>query len=213
MLQLDQVKKSFNSRTVLDIPSFRFNSGIYWLKGPNGSGKTTLLRMVAGLLPFRGNMVFNGISLRRQALGYRQLASWAEAEPLYPAFLTGTGLLALYRSIRKANQADVDRLVVVMGVDDYLDSPIGAWSSGMIKKFSLLLAFVGNPSLIVLDEPLITLDENALSTVAELIRQRCLTNPEILFLLSSHQEADMGLLPAGEEILVKNQTLIHAASL
>jgi len=213
MLQLDHVKKSFNSRTVLEIPSFQFNSGIYWLKGPNGSGKTTLLRMIAGLLPFQGNMVFNGISVRRQALTYRQLTSWAEAEPLYPPFLTGTELLALYRSIRKADAADVDRLAVFMGVDAYLDSPVGAWSAGMTKKFSLLLAFVGSPSLIVLDEPLITLDGSALSTVAELIRQRCLANPETLFLLSSHQEADMGLLPAGEEVLVKNQTLIHAASI
>lgn len=212
MLQLDDVKKSFSGRTVLKIPSFQFHSGIYWLKGPNGSGKTTLLRMVAGLLPFEGNIICNGVSLQRQPVSYRRMVSWAEAEPLYPMFLTGTELAALYRSIRKADPKDVDFLIGAFGVDNYIDSPVGTWSAGMTKKISLLLAFIGMPPLVILDEPLITLDENALSVVSGLIARRC-QDPEALFLLSSHQEADMGLLPPGEEILVQNHTLSHAVSI
>jgi ABC-2 type transport system ATP-binding protein len=150
MLQLDHVKKSFSGRIVLEIPSFQFHSGIYWLKGPNGSGKTTLLRMVAGLLPFEGNIIFNDVSLQRQPLAYRRMVSWAEAEPLYPLFLTGNELVALYRSIRKADPRDVDHLTGVLGVDNYIDSPVGTWSAGMTKKVSLLLAFIGSPSLVVL---------------------------------------------------------------
>jgi ABC-2 type transport system ATP-binding protein len=212
MLQLDHVKKSFSGRLVLKIPSFRFHRGIYWLKGPNGSGKTTLLRIIAGLLPFEGNITFNGVSLHQQQQAFRRMVSWAEAEPLYPVFLTGTELVALYRSIRKADPKEVDYLTEALGVDTYIDSPVGTWSAGMAKKVSLLLAFIGDPTLIILDEPLITLDENALSTVAGLIARRC-QDPATLFLLSSHQEADMSLLPAGEEILVQNQTLTHAVSI
>ena len=111
MLQLDHVKKSFSGRIVLKIPSFQFHRGIYWLKGPNGSGKTTLLRIVSGLLPFEGNVVCNGVDLRRQPNVYRQMVSWAEAEPLYPLFLTGAELVALYRSIRKADPKDPDQNV------------------------------------------------------------------------------------------------------
>lgn len=212
MLQLDHVKKSFGGRIVLKIPSFQFHRGIYWLKGPNGSGKTTLLRIVSGLLPFEGNVVCNGVDLRRQPIVYRQMVSWAEAEPLYPLFLTGTELVALYRSIRKADPKDVEYLIGAFGVDNYIDSPVGTWSAGMTKKVALLLAFIGKPSLIVLDEPLITLDENALSVVSGLIAGRC-QDPGTLFLLSSHQDADMSLLPAGEEIFVQNQTLSHAVSI
>jgi len=212
MLQLDHVKKSFSGRIVLKIPSFEFRNGIYWLKGPNGSGKTTLLRIVSGLLPFEGKVVCNDVDLRRQPILYRQMVSWAEAEPLYPLFLTGTELVALYRSIRKADPKDVDYLIAAFGVDNYIDSPVGTWSAGMTKKVALLLAFIGKPSLVVLDEPLITLDEHALSVVSGLIAERC-QDPGTLFLLSSHQDADMSLLPAGEEIFVQNQTISHAISI
>jgi ABC-2 type transport system ATP-binding protein len=142
------------------------------------------------------------------------MVSWAEAEPLYPLFLTGTELVALYRSIRKADAEDVDHLIRVLGIDNYINSPVGTWSAGMTKKVALLLAFIGKPSLIVLDEPLITLDENALSVVSGLIARRC-EAPGTLFLLSSHQDADMSLLPAGREIFVRDQTIIlnHAASI
>ena len=58
MLQLMSVKKNYGKHLVLEISSLQLNSGIYWVKGANGSGKTTLLKMIAGLLPFEGDILF-----------------------------------------------------------------------------------------------------------------------------------------------------------
>jgi ABC-2 type transport system ATP-binding protein len=206
MLQLTNVRKSFNRRPVLDIPFLQLANGIYWLKGANGSGKTTLLKMVAGLLPFEGDILFRSVSLRDQPLTYRQMISWAEAEPLFPAFMTGTELISLYRDIRKVDQKDVDRLLDIFSMTSYVDSTIGTYSAGMTKKLSLVLAFLGDPPLIVLDEPLITLDAESLTSVNAYIGEKC-KNPGTLFLLSSHQDADMRLLPSGKELLVRNQAI------
>src|SRR5215469_3936982 len=99
MLQFTGVQKTFGPAMVLDIPSLVLPSGIYWLQGPNGSGKTTLLRILAGIAPYRGEIRLCGRSLRSEPVAYRRLVGWAEAEPLYPDFLTGSDLLAFYSGI------------------------------------------------------------------------------------------------------------------
>lgn len=208
MLQLTNVKKSYNGHRVLDIPFLQLRSGVHWLKGSNGSGKTTLLRMVGGLLPFDGDISFNAISLRKAPLPYRRMVSLAEAEPLFPAFLTGTELISLYRDIRKVPQQSVAGLLDLFAMKEYIDNAIGTYSAGMTKKLSLVLAFLGNPSLILLDEPLITLDAGALTAVCAYIGERS-NNSGTLFLLTSHQEADMELLPAGKELFVRDHTIFN----
>src|SRR5882757_9308179 len=101
MLAFTKVEKSYGSSLVLSIPSTSLAPGIYWLQGPNGTGKTTLLRMIAGLIPFKGEIHLNGHSLHRDPVAYRRNIGWADAEPQYPAFLTGADLLSFYLSIRK----------------------------------------------------------------------------------------------------------------
>src|ERR1700690_1694906 len=99
MLQFTGGQKSYGTKKILDIPSMELSLGSYWLQGPNGSGKTTLLRMLAGILPFRGHIRLQGLSLRDHPVAYRRLIGWADAEPLYPDFLTGKDLLTFYRDI------------------------------------------------------------------------------------------------------------------
>jgi ABC-2 type transport system ATP-binding protein len=104
MLQFDQVSKAYHHDPVIEIPSLKLDPGIYWLKGVNGSGKTTLLKMIAALVPFKGDISLNDISLRNTPVAYRHQLGWAEAEPLFPPFMTGIELLSLYRDIRKISK-------------------------------------------------------------------------------------------------------------
>ena len=84
MLELRNIKKSYHSEVVIQCQFLQLDKGIYWVKGTNGSGKTTLLKMIAGLLPFEGDIVYNKISQKNHPISYRRNVSWAEAEPLYP---------------------------------------------------------------------------------------------------------------------------------
>jgi len=186
MLELSQVQKSYGGEKILDIPSLQFSEGIYWLQGANGSGKTTLLRLLAGLLPFRGDVRVRNFSLHKTPVAYRRSISWADAEPLYPGFLSGEDLVSFYRKIQQPPPGQVDKLIGHFGIKGWLSSRAETWSSGMTKKLSLVLAFIGRPSLILLDEPLITLDQDSTARLIELIIDyQHLYGTSFLF--SSHQ--------------------------
>jgi ABC-2 type transport system ATP-binding protein len=186
MLELHQVKKGYGGEKILDIADLQLPAGIFWLQGANGSGKTTLLRLLAGLLPFRGDVRVQSHSLRKTPVAYRRAISWADAEPLYPGFLSGDDLITFYRKIQQPQPGQVDKLIGHFGIKSWLSSRAETWSSGMTKKLSLVLAFIGRPSLILLDEPLITLDQDSTGRLTELIvdYQRLY---ETSFLFSSHQ--------------------------
>lgn len=191
---------------MLEIPSLQIEKGIYWLKGANGSGKTTFLKMISGLLPFDGNISFNDVSLKMNPVAYRQNVSWAEAEPLFPSFMTGMELLRLYQNIRKVSKNNVELLIELFNMKEYADSNIETYSTGMIKKLSLVLALLGNQQLIVLDEPLITLDPIGVISLCTYIIEKY-KNDETTFLISSHQELDSRLLLYAKELIVNNQTV------
>jgi ABC-2 type transport system ATP-binding protein len=76
MLQFDRVYKTYNQQPVLDISHLKLERNIYWLKGINGSGKTTLLGMLAGLIPFQGDVQLNGVNIHHDPVSYRSLVNF-----------------------------------------------------------------------------------------------------------------------------------------
>lgn len=204
MLRFTNYRKQYGDYLVLEVPSLELKSGIYWLKGENGSGKTTLMKSVAGLVPFDGQIAVNGIDIRRQRDNYMRVVNYAEAEPLYPAFLTGNDLIDFYIDTKKGDRNLVEDLSVHLGVDKYAASKVGTYSSGMTKKLSLLLAFVGYPKLILLDEPLITLDQQSVQTLQHIVLER--SGEGVSFLITSHQEIHFESEPASR-IFIEDKKL------
>ncbi|MBN8852146.1 MAG: hypothetical protein BGO55_00170 [Sphingobacteriales bacterium 50-39] len=205
MLEFIQLEKAYGSQPILSIPSSRLDRGVYWLQGPNGSGKTTLLRIIAGIISFKGDIRLEGHSLRRDPIAYRRAVSWADAEPRYPAFLTGNDLLSFYLSVRKAPFSQAEQLISAFSMAAYIPTRIGSWSDGMIKKLSLVLAFLGAPSLIVLDEPLVTLDIASVQLLYEMIRYH--RGQGRSFLFTSHQDIVLSSLPIERKIFIRDQTI------
>ncbi len=190
MLELTSLRKKIKGRTVLTIESLSFPPGVHWLRGANGSGKSTLLNILAGLLPFEGEVRAAGQSLKKQPLKYRALVNHAPAEPRFPAFLTGTELCQFVQALKKGDASQHDFLCGQLGIDQFLSAPTGTYSSGMLKKLSLLLAFCGQPKWILLDEPFTTLDPLAQQSLANLILHQ--HRQGISFLLTSHHQVDAG---------------------
>jgi len=187
MLKLVQIQKKYYETLILNIPALNLSAGIYRVQGGNGVGKTTCLKTIAGLIPFEGDVIVNDtISSKKNPIRFRQLVSYAAAEPLYPGFLTGKDLLRLHVSAKDKAHEDVMQMAPAMGINAFLDNPVSSYSSGMLKKLSLLLAFTGAPSLILLDEPLITLDHGAIPVLYEWIR-RFHAQYGASFFITSHQ--------------------------
>ncbi|QEM10408.1 ABC transporter ATP-binding protein [Mucilaginibacter rubeus] len=207
MLQFQNFKKSYGNYPALKVEDLRLEAGIYWIKGVNGSGKSTLLKSIAGILAFDGDILLaDHISIKKQPVPYRKLVNFAEAEPVFPDFLTGTEMIALFADAKDAPTGQQDHYIKSMGMQSFVDRPVGTYSSGMMKKISLLLAFLGKPKLILLDEPLITIDTASLAILNNWIREKH-EQEGTSFLLSSHQILEDGSLPVSGELLVEDQTL------
>jgi ABC-2 type transport system ATP-binding protein len=204
MLQLTNVTKAYGPRIVLDIRNLTIPQGTHWVQGGNGSGKTTLMRILAGINPFEGSVALNSIDLKKEPLAYRKKVSFAEAEPLYPGFLTGQNLVEFVQKIRNETNKGIQDLTNHFDISHFLPYKIGTYSSGMTKKLSILLALIGQTNLVLLDEPLITLESSFLPQLLNILYKRQAKGTS--FLISSHQAfPDNFSVPTGK-IIVKDQS-------
>lgn len=206
MLRIADFKKSYHQQPVLDVPSLELGKGIHWIKGVNGSGKSTLLKAIGGIIDFSGDILLDGISIHQQPVPYRKSVNFAEAEPIFPEFLTGREMIALFTTAKQAPAGQETAYLESMQMQAYLDQPLGGYSSGMLKKLSLVLAFMGTPRLILLDEPLITLDTASLDILYGWIKERY-TTQGTSFILSSHQAIEQAALPISSILETAHQTV------
>lgn len=208
MIQFDGFKKQYGQHLVLDLLQFNIPKGIYWLKGINGSGKSTLLRSLAGLIPFEGKIKMENIDIQKEKRLHRQMVNYGEAAPVFPTFFSGFDLINFYTETKNGDKQSCLQLCSKMQLgDDALKKQIGSYSSGMLKKLSLALAFVGNPQWILLDEPLITLDLAAVQTILQVVEEYHAKG--VGFLLTSHQDMDFPSHALPLKILsAQNKTII-----
>ena len=204
MLSIQNLSKKYGSHVVLNVPELNIPNGTFWIEGGNGSGKTTLLKIIAGIVPFEGATSLNGIDLKKSPITYRKEISYAEAEPQYPPSLTGLELIRFFQKTRAANQSQVDQLTEHFQIGNFVNQAVGGYSSGMLKKLSLLLAFVGLQKLILLDEPLITLDVAFIPLLLATIKER--QSNGVSFLITSHQAFEENMLSFNGKITVHDQT-------
>jgi ABC-2 type transport system ATP-binding protein len=211
MLQLTNIKKSFGTHLIFSINQLTIPKGIHWLKGANGAGKSTLLKIMAGELPFEGEILMNNsLSIQKNPTAYRLLLNHAEAEPIYPSFLTGMDILAFVSDVKKGNPEQIKQVRETLSIDNYLENPIGTYSSGMLKKLSLLLAFTGQPDWILLDEPLTTLDIDSQKNLCKLIMQR--HRQGVSFIITSHHDIAHSDIDYNKTYLLEKQQIQELTS-
>jgi len=210
-LQIQDLSQRYGDSEILNIVSWNIDYGIFWIQGENGAGKSTLFRTMAGMLPYTGLLLLDGkYDLQKHPVDFRLRLNLGEAEPLYPSFLTPADLLKFVAEAKQSPSGQVEMLINVLGIN-YLETPFGNCSSGMVKKLSLALAFLGSPSVIILDEPLITIDREVRAALFQLIK----TYHEngVTFLLSSHETFQQDGLDITDTYVLKNKTLMRVPAL
>ncbi|ANI89116.1 hypothetical protein A9P82_07325 [Arachidicoccus ginsenosidimutans] len=188
MIEFNDYKKKFGDTVVLDIPKLKLEKNIYWLKGVNGSGKSTLLNSLAGLNNFDGEIFIENCDIKKQKMQHRKIINYVPAEVLFPDFLTGTDLINFYVEAKDGTKDAALEMSEKILLRDALDKKVSAYSSGMKKKLALILAFIGQPEWILLDEPLITLDVASVNIILSTVQQYA--QKEIGFIITSHQDAE-----------------------
>jgi ABC-type multidrug transport system ATPase subunit len=173
MLDVTDIGKRFGRRRVLEAVTFTCEPGcVLALVGENGSGKSTLLRIVAGVLePDEGAVTIGGDSLSKQRqralqkLGYVPEA----ADPL--PHLTAAELIDLVTSLRRAPPSPA-ALSERLGTAQLSGQLIGSLSLGQRRRVCLHAALVGDPPLLVLDEPTNGLDPDGVAMLGEVLHER-----------------------------------------
>lgn len=206
MLQINNLLKKYGDKTILDIKHLTIEKGIIHLKGINGTGKSTFSKIVAGLIPFKGTVkLFGSLSPTTNKVEYRKQVNYSESEPNYPDFLSANDLIGFVGKAKGASRNSLKSVPETFGVHAYWHDPIGTYSSGMLKRLSLCLAFLGNPSLILLDEPFNTLDTKAIELLKNMITSY--HEKGVNFILISHQNISNLGMPVHASYLVKNHTI------
>jgi ABC-2 type transport system ATP-binding protein len=203
MLRFERLRKAFHSRPVIHDCSGRFGPGIFALQGPNGIGKSTLLAALAGALPLdAGEVWIDGVSLGDDPVAVRRRLSYSPDEsPIYP-FLRGRDFLEFVAKAKDVPlDAVVEQLISGFGLEPHMGTRFGDMSLGTQKKFLLVAAWIGDPRVLLLDEPANGLDTAAREFLADLMR-RDMARTTVLF--SSHDHdfiADAGANPVQVEAL------------
>lgn len=170
MLILKKYQKKYGGNLVLEVESLQIPDGLIWIRGVNGSGKSTLLKSIAGIIPFEGDILLNGISLKKDPLVIRRMITYAEAEPFYPEMLTAREIIEFAASVRGESDEGTMELIRYFGVDTFYKQACGGYSTGMLKKVALIMAFLGDPDLILLDEPFAFIDQETEVKLIETIQ-------------------------------------------
>jgi len=171
MIRIEQLNKKFGKLTVLDDLSFSIDKpGIFAILGPNGSGKTTILKILLGMvLPQSGRVFINDQPILG-AWHYRHQIGYLPQIARFPDNLTVRELIHMIKDVRGGVTTD-DALVTRFRLEPFLDKKLGNLSGGTRQKVNIVLTFMFDTPILILDEPTAGLDPVSLIDLKELIQE------------------------------------------
>ncbi len=169
MIEIKNLNKRFGKLTVLDGLDLDIESGgIFAVLGPNGSGKTTLIKSILGMvIPDKGDIKIGGSSVLNQS-EYRNNINYLPQIANFPANLSVKELIKMVKNLRP-KEANDKELIAHFGLEPFLDKKLGNLSGGTKQKVNIVLTFMFESDLIILDEPTTGLDPISLIHLKEII--------------------------------------------
>ena len=175
VIEIRNISKKYGKVEALRDVSLTLDHGIYALLGPNGSGKSTLMNILAGLLkPSGGDVLYNGKEIGKSGLAYRSKVGYMPQYPaMYPNFAVKEFLLyiAELKKLPREREGDIDYLLGRVELSEVPDRKISALSGGMKQRLSLCSAVLGDPEILILDEPTAGLDPKQRVALREFISE------------------------------------------
>jgi Cu-processing system ATP-binding protein len=171
MIEFKNLHKCFGKLTVLDGLDLSIKKGgIFAILGPNGSGKTTLIKCLLGMvIPNKGEIIFENESVLKK-WEYRNNLNYLPQIANFPPNLTVIELIKMVKNLRP-KEANEQELIESFGLKEFLNKKLGNLSGGTKQKVNIVLTFMFDSDLIILDEPTTGLDPIALIHLKEIIRK------------------------------------------
>jgi ABC-2 type transport system ATP-binding protein len=171
IIQTQGLSRSFGKITAVDSVDLRVpEASIYGFLGPNGAGKTTTIRMFLGLIkPDRGEVTIFGKSIRNERLDILgRVGAMVEQPACYP-HLTGRENLEIIRRLRDLPRTSITKALAIVKLEEVANRLAKHYSTGMKQRLGLAIALLGQPELLILDEPTNGLDPAGIHEMRDLI--------------------------------------------
>jgi ABC-2 type transport system ATP-binding protein len=192
MIEVQNLTKRYGEKVAVDGLSFTVQPGIVTVfLGPNGAGKSTTMRMIAGLdQPTAGQVRVNGRDYRDAGAPMAQLGIMLEARAVHTGRSARNHLLALAQT-NGIGRHRVDEVIDLVGLGDVAGKRVGGFSLGMGQRLGIAAALLGNPRVVILDEPVNGLDPEGVLWVRNLLKALAADGHTVF--VSSHLMSEMAL--------------------
>src|SRR6187455_3087232 len=192
MIEAIGLTKRYGSKIAVDDLTFTVRPGVVTgFLGPNGAGKSTTMRMILGLdMPTRGSVTVNGRPYRQHAAPLHEVGALLEARSVHPGRSAYNHLLALAQT-HGLPRSRVDELIELVGLQGVAHKRAGEFSLGMGQRLGIASALLGDPSTLILDEPVNGLDPEGIHWIRNLLKGLA-TEGRTVF-VSSHLMSEMAL--------------------
>ncbi|WP_186629917.1 ABC transporter ATP-binding protein [Rhodococcus sp. BP22] len=189
-IEVREVSKSYGGKLVIDKLSFVVESGaVTGFLGPNGSGKSTTMRLIVGLdHPSHGSAYLNGVEYADLAMPLREVGTLLDSEAVHPGRSAYNHLLYLAQT-QLISPTRVNEVLDIVGLREVKNGRAGSFSLGMRKRLGIAAALLGDPSILILDEPVNGLDPDGTRWVRELMKK--LASEGRTVFVSSHLMSEM----------------------
>tara|TARA_Y100000590_G_scaffold213241_1_gene241593 strand:- start:42 stop:821 length:780 start_codon:yes stop_codon:yes gene_type:complete len=216
IVSLKKISLSFGKRQILDNINFDANQGqILGLLGPNGVGKSTIFNLITGLIkPAYGSIFFNGINATNYPIYERTTKFKIGFCPQYGGFFSD---LTLHENLKcvgevlikddRIRNEKINKLISKFELDSVRDVKAKLLSGGQRKKCVIALALLGDPQILLLDEPYSALDLLTIKMLQEIIVNLQTENPKISIIICDHAARDI-LAVADSSIILSNGKVI-----
>jgi len=211
IITFNNVSKAFGAATVVSKLSFTVEPGrVTGFLGPNGAGKTTSLRMLLGLVtPDSGTATFNGVPYRELPHPLQTVGAALEAASFHPG-RTARNHLGVYAIAAGLPRDRVMEVLTLVGLGDHAAARVGGYSLGMRQRLGLAYALLGNPGVLVLDEPINGLDPEGIKWIRGFLREMAAEGRTVL--VSSHLLSEVQQ-SVDDVVIIARGELVHLGPL
>jgi len=211
MIKTVSLSKKFNEKEALRNLNLNIKKGeFYCMLGPNGAGKTTTLKLLSGLLrPAKGKIYIGGVNITLNPEEAKKKIGFIPDTPFVYENLTADEFLNFIGNIfgveKKLLKRKIDYYLDIFGLTEYKDHLLREYSHGMKQKIVYISSFIHNPEVLLVDEPLVGLDPQAIHLIKKMLKEESKRGLTILMcthiLYIAEELADrIGILAGGKLI-------------
>jgi len=206
VIAASRLTKSYGTTRAVDDLSFDVRPGVVTgFLGPNGSGKSTTMRMVMGLdHPDSGTVTIDGRRFRDLRWPLREVGALLEAKAIHPGRSAYNHLLAMAQT-NSIPKSRVDEILGMVGLDGVARRKAGKFSLGMSQRLGIASALLGDPGVLLFDEPINGLDPEGILWVRNLLKS--LANEGRTIFVSSHLMSEMALTATDLVVIGRGQLI------